>query len=195
MLYDHYLIVKPWEANFKPDKACIDKATIWVRLLKLPLEYYDEVALTVIGNRVRKMIKVDMNTSCQLRGHFARICEKETCLQGKKLNEENQATTKDQNQYVEEKGLKQSMEELWQIVQKPHRQKKQKEKTVEVTKQQRAGSRFNVLANEVVITANIITNHSNQRFEMVPEVVPTGQRQTQLILKGKENAKKEKGIE
>ncbi|KAI9119259.1 hypothetical protein K1719_009934 [Acacia pycnantha] len=36
MLYDHYLTVKPWEANFKPDKAEIDTAAVWVRLPKKP---------------------------------------------------------------------------------------------------------------------------------------------------------------
>ncbi|KAK4259987.1 hypothetical protein QN277_003165 [Acacia crassicarpa] len=74
LLYDHYLIVKPWEAGFRPDKAEIEKAAVWVRIPKIPLEYYDEVALTVIGNRIGKTLKVDMNTSGHLRGHFARIC-------------------------------------------------------------------------------------------------------------------------
>ncbi|KAK4286585.1 hypothetical protein QN277_003121 [Acacia crassicarpa] len=74
LIYDHYLIVKPWEANFRPDIDVIEKAAVWVRIPKLPLQYYDEEALTRIGNRIGKTLKVDMNTSCQLRGHFARIC-------------------------------------------------------------------------------------------------------------------------
>lgn len=51
----------------------IEKATGWVRLPMVPLEYYDEKALTIIGNQIGKILKVDMNTSCQLKGHFARI--------------------------------------------------------------------------------------------------------------------------
>ncbi|KAK4272987.1 hypothetical protein QN277_021464 [Acacia crassicarpa] len=74
MIYDHYLTVQPWEGNFRPDKAVIDKAAVWVRIPKVPLEFYDEFALTLIGNRIGKTLKVDLNTSCQLRGRFARIC-------------------------------------------------------------------------------------------------------------------------
>ncbi|KAI9107679.1 hypothetical protein K1719_021342 [Acacia pycnantha] len=74
MIYDHYLTVQPWEANFRPDNALIEKAAMWVRLPKLPLEYYDDEALTIIGNMIGKTIRVDLNTSCQLQGHFARIC-------------------------------------------------------------------------------------------------------------------------
>ncbi|XP_028796151.1 uncharacterized protein LOC114751650 [Neltuma alba] len=74
MIYDHYLTVRPWEPNFRPTRASIDKVAVWVRMPKVPLEYYDEEALTFIGNRIGETIKVDLNTSCQLRGHYARIC-------------------------------------------------------------------------------------------------------------------------
>ncbi|KAK4258414.1 hypothetical protein QN277_007869 [Acacia crassicarpa] len=74
MIFDHYLTVQPWEANFKLDCASIEKAAVWVTLPKLPLEYYDEEALTIIENRIGKTIRVDLNTSNKLRGHFARIC-------------------------------------------------------------------------------------------------------------------------
>ena len=74
MIFYHYLTVQPWEPNFNPDCGSIEKAAVWVRLPKLPLEYYDEEALTIIGNRIGKTIRVDLSTSNQLRGHFARIC-------------------------------------------------------------------------------------------------------------------------
>ncbi|XP_028804080.1 uncharacterized protein LOC114759153 [Neltuma alba] len=74
MIYDHYLTVQPWQPKFRPETATIDKVAVCVRLSKVSLEYYDEEALIVIGNRIGKTFKVDMNTSCQLRGHFARIC-------------------------------------------------------------------------------------------------------------------------
>ncbi|XP_028760838.1 uncharacterized protein LOC114719495 [Neltuma alba] len=74
MLYDHYLTVRPWEPRFNPAKEKIDKVAVWVRLPRVSLEYYDEEALTIIGNRIGETIKVDMNTSCQLRGHYARMC-------------------------------------------------------------------------------------------------------------------------
>ncbi|XP_028800282.1 uncharacterized protein LOC114755557 [Neltuma alba] len=74
MIYDHYLTMQPWEPNFRSDRATIDKVAVWVRLPKIFMEYYDKEALTIIGNRIGKTIRIDMNTSCQLRGHYARIC-------------------------------------------------------------------------------------------------------------------------
>ncbi|KAI9120662.1 hypothetical protein K1719_007695 [Acacia pycnantha] len=74
MLYDHYLTVRPWEPEFHPEKATIDKVVVWVRMPKVALEYYDKEALEWIGDRIGETIKVDFNTSCQLRGHYARVC-------------------------------------------------------------------------------------------------------------------------
>lgn len=45
MIYDHYLIVRPWEPQFNSATAKIDKAAVWVRLPSVFLEYYDEEAL------------------------------------------------------------------------------------------------------------------------------------------------------
>ncbi|KAK4270594.1 hypothetical protein QN277_019382 [Acacia crassicarpa] len=74
MLFDHYLTVRAWEPLFHPWRATIDKVAVWGRMAKLPLEYYDKEALTWIGNRIGETLKIDFNTSCQLRGHYARIC-------------------------------------------------------------------------------------------------------------------------
>ncbi|KAK4281848.1 hypothetical protein QN277_013295 [Acacia crassicarpa] len=74
MIFDHYLTVRPWEPLFNPWRATIDKVAVWVRMPKLPLEFYDKEALTWIGNRIGETLKIDFNTSCQLRGHYARIC-------------------------------------------------------------------------------------------------------------------------
>ncbi|KAK4255547.1 hypothetical protein QN277_008534 [Acacia crassicarpa] len=74
MLFDHYLTVRPWEPFFNPWRAKIDKVAVWVRMPRLALEYYDKEALTWIGNRIGETLKIDFNTSCQLRGHYARIC-------------------------------------------------------------------------------------------------------------------------
>ncbi|KAK4260659.1 hypothetical protein QN277_003745 [Acacia crassicarpa] len=74
MLFDHYLMVRPWEPLFHPWRATIDKVAVWVRMPKLALEFYDKEALTWIGDRMGETLKIDFNTSCQLRGHYARIC-------------------------------------------------------------------------------------------------------------------------
>ncbi|KAK4286166.1 hypothetical protein QN277_002760 [Acacia crassicarpa] len=95
MIYDHYLTVRPWEPNFHPAKAKIDKVAVWVRLPKVVLEYYDREALTIIGDRIGETIKVDLNTSNQLRGRFARICVlvnlKEQLMAGFRIDDEEYA--------------------------------------------------------------------------------------------------------
>ena len=60
--------------NFRSSKATIDKVAVWVRLPSIFLEYYDREALSFIGDRIGATIKVDINTSNQLRGHYARLC-------------------------------------------------------------------------------------------------------------------------
>ncbi|KAK4253252.1 hypothetical protein QN277_010579 [Acacia crassicarpa] len=74
MIFDHYLTVRPWEPMFHPMRATINKVAVWVRLPRVFLEYYDKEALSWIGNRIGDILKIDMNTSGHLRGHYARIC-------------------------------------------------------------------------------------------------------------------------
>ena len=50
MLFDHYLTVRPWEPQFQPKIASINKVVVWVRLPNVPLEYYYTEALTWIGD-------------------------------------------------------------------------------------------------------------------------------------------------
>ncbi|GAU31067.1 hypothetical protein TSUD_322040 [Trifolium subterraneum] len=40
----------------------------------MPIEFYDSEILDYIGNRVRKMVKVDKNTLTHERGKYARLC-------------------------------------------------------------------------------------------------------------------------
>ncbi|KAK2384819.1 zinc ion binding / nucleic acid binding protein [Trifolium repens] len=74
LIYDHYLIVREWSPNFYPNEATIDKASVWVRIPDLPIEYYDAKVLHFIGNRIGRTVKVDKNTLFQERGKYARIC-------------------------------------------------------------------------------------------------------------------------
>ncbi|XP_058768963.1 uncharacterized protein LOC131642759 [Vicia villosa] len=73
-IYDHYLTIKDWIPNFQPECDTIDEVAVWVRISGLPIEYYDARVLTVIGNRIRRAIKVDKNTIKQERGKYARVC-------------------------------------------------------------------------------------------------------------------------
>jgi hypothetical protein len=74
MIYDHYLVVRPWSANFDTATATVNKTAVWVRFSGLPIEYYDPRILHFIGNRIGQTVKVDKNTLLQERGKYARLC-------------------------------------------------------------------------------------------------------------------------
>jgi len=74
MIYDHYLVVRAWSANFDPATATITKTAVWVRFSGLPIEYYDSKKLHFIGNPIGRSVKVDKNTLLQERGKYARLC-------------------------------------------------------------------------------------------------------------------------
>lgn len=45
----------------------MDNVAIWIRIVGLPIEYYDPEVLKFIGNRVGRATKVDKNTLQQER--------------------------------------------------------------------------------------------------------------------------------
>ncbi|KAI9120082.1 hypothetical protein K1719_009051 [Acacia pycnantha] len=49
LIFDHYLTVRPWEPNFHPMRASIDKVAVWVRLPSVLMEFYNKEALTKEG--------------------------------------------------------------------------------------------------------------------------------------------------
>ncbi|XP_028807535.1 uncharacterized protein LOC114762238 [Neltuma alba] len=74
LLYDHYLCVQPWKADFEPDEERITKISAWIRIANLPLDYYDHGVLHVLGSQIGRVLKVDLNTAKRKKGRFARIC-------------------------------------------------------------------------------------------------------------------------
>lgn len=46
---------------------------IWLRILQLPMEYYDITILEKVGRKIGKLVKIDTCTSSALRGRYARI--------------------------------------------------------------------------------------------------------------------------
>lgn len=70
----HFLTVRAWEPNFKPANAVCNMVAVWVRLPKLPFEYYDPSMLKEIGNAIGPVLRVDSNAASEARGCFARIC-------------------------------------------------------------------------------------------------------------------------
>ncbi|CAL1392335.1 unnamed protein product [Linum trigynum] len=71
---DHYIAAEQWRLDFDPDFDTITKASVWVRLLRLPLAYFDEEILQGIGDRIGRVEKIDYNTANGSRGNYARIC-------------------------------------------------------------------------------------------------------------------------
>ncbi|XP_028754198.1 uncharacterized protein LOC114713695 [Neltuma alba] len=60
--------------EFEPDEASISMIAAWIRIDKLPLDYYDPGILHVLGSQVGRVLKIDSNTSKRKKGRFARIC-------------------------------------------------------------------------------------------------------------------------
>lgn len=71
---EHFLSVRPWEANFNPEEANITSIAVWIRLPRLPIEYYDIEALKEIGSVVGRVLRVDTYTASEARGRYARLC-------------------------------------------------------------------------------------------------------------------------
>ncbi|XP_020218786.1 uncharacterized protein LOC109802009 [Cajanus cajan] len=74
MLFDHYLIVRPWSPEFMAADAKVDSTLVWVRFPGLRMVFYDESVLLTIASAIGKPIKVDLNTLNMTRGRFARVC-------------------------------------------------------------------------------------------------------------------------
>ena len=73
-LGDHFLSVRPWEPDFKPESAKVSSIAVWVRLSGLPIEYYNAKALQHIGKAIGNVLRIDTFTATESRGKFARLC-------------------------------------------------------------------------------------------------------------------------
>ncbi|KAK9106790.1 hypothetical protein Syun_022801 [Stephania yunnanensis] len=73
MVMDHYIIIHQWVPNFIPRENIISTIPMWIRLPKIPLEFYDDKMLERIGNALGKFIKTNSYTTHVARGKFARI--------------------------------------------------------------------------------------------------------------------------
>lgn len=71
---EHFLSIRPWEPNFRPDSANITSVAVWVSLPVLPIEYYDMEALKEIGNAISTVLHIDTHTASKSRGQYARLC-------------------------------------------------------------------------------------------------------------------------
>ncbi|XP_057436904.1 uncharacterized protein LOC130729242 [Lotus japonicus] len=74
MIFDHYLAVSTWSAEFISPAARVLKTLAWIRIPGLNVAFYDESFLLSVARVLGKPIKVDINTLSGDRGRFARIC-------------------------------------------------------------------------------------------------------------------------
>ena len=69
-----YLNVQAWEPNFHPNVSKITSTVVWIRQEQLPIEYYHADFLKHVGNKLGKLLKIDVVTSAAIRGCYARLC-------------------------------------------------------------------------------------------------------------------------
>ncbi|CAN1247076.1 hypothetical protein LINGRAPRIM_LOCUS3351 [Linum grandiflorum] len=72
-IYDYYITVARWSPEFD-ETAPIRKILTWVRLPKLLIHYFNNVAVSRIGNYIGRTVRLDLATEEGARGRFARLC-------------------------------------------------------------------------------------------------------------------------
>jgi len=70
----HFLSIRPWESDFKPELANVSSIVVWISLNGLPIEYYNAEALYLIRKAIGNVLRVDTHTTLEARGKFARLC-------------------------------------------------------------------------------------------------------------------------
>lgn len=67
LIFNHYLTVHQWDAQFNAYTASIHKLAVWIQLPGLAMENYDEASLERIGNLIETNLKVDTNIAQRAR--------------------------------------------------------------------------------------------------------------------------------
>ncbi|KAL0013035.1 hypothetical protein SO802_000104 [Lithocarpus litseifolius] len=71
---DHFLSIRPWVPNFRTDLSNVASVAVWVRLNRLPIEYYEAEVLKQIGQVIGTVLRIDTHTATESRGRYARLC-------------------------------------------------------------------------------------------------------------------------
>ncbi|CAN1188053.1 hypothetical protein LINPERHAP1_LOCUS28172 [Linum perenne] len=72
-IYDYYITVARWSPSFN-DEEPLKTIMTWGRLPKLPIQYFNHVAVNRIGNYIGRTIRMDLATSEGARARYARVC-------------------------------------------------------------------------------------------------------------------------
>ena len=70
----HFPAIKPWEPYFKASKAKLTLVVVWVRLPKLPIEFYVTSVLKEIGSVIGAVLRIDSYIASETRGGYVRLC-------------------------------------------------------------------------------------------------------------------------
>lgn len=70
----HFLAIRQWEPEFKASTATFSSVAVWIRLPKLPIEFYETNALCKIGRAIGLVLRIDAHTATGVKGRFARLC-------------------------------------------------------------------------------------------------------------------------
>nr|POE89557.1 hypothetical protein CFP56_02278 [Quercus suber] len=73
----HFLSIRPWEPDFKPELANVSSIAVWIRFNDLPIEYYNAKALYLIGKAIGNVLRVDTHTASEARGRVGH--KRENC--------------------------------------------------------------------------------------------------------------------
>ncbi|WOK97648.1 hypothetical protein Cni_G06356 [Canna indica] len=68
------LCLVPWRPGFRPWCENFSTAPVWVRLLGLPLEYWNFDSISALGQALGKMISIDDRSFQFSRGRYVRVC-------------------------------------------------------------------------------------------------------------------------
>ena len=68
------LFLRGWVERFNLDKEDLNWAPVWICLYSLPMEYWDEETLQVIGNSLGEFVKIVEETKLRRYTSYARIC-------------------------------------------------------------------------------------------------------------------------
>ena len=52
----------------------LSSVAVWIRLLELPIEYYETSTLKEIGKAIGLVLRIDTHTATESQGRFARLC-------------------------------------------------------------------------------------------------------------------------
>ncbi|CAI0427225.1 unnamed protein product [Linum tenue] len=74
LLGDTYLTVQQWYKGFNSWKSKVKSTMIWVQLPELPVEFYNEVAVLLIAEKIGRPVRVDQATILGARAKYGRVC-------------------------------------------------------------------------------------------------------------------------